>query len=41
MYKRQVKNIIIAIFVIGIVGLMLEYALVKVATAFTFEEVKS
>jgi nitrate/nitrite transport system permease protein len=37
----NVKNIIIAIFVIGIVGLMLEYALVKVATAFTFEEVKS
>jgi nitrate/nitrite transport system permease protein len=37
----NVKNIIIAIFVIGIVGLILEYALVKVATAFTFEEVKS
>ena len=37
----NVKNIIIAIFVIGIVGLMLEYALVKLATAFTFEEVKS
>ena len=37
----NVKNIIIAIFVIGIVGLMLEYALVKIATAFTFEEVKS
>jgi nitrate/nitrite transport system permease protein len=37
----NVKNIIIAIFVIGIVGLMLEYALIKIATAFTFEEVKS
>jgi nitrate/nitrite transport system permease protein len=37
----NVKHIIIAIFVIGIVGLILEYALVKVATAFTFEEVKS
>ncbi len=37
----NVKNIIIAIFVIGIVGLLLEYALVKLATAFTFEEVKS
>ncbi len=37
----NVKNIIIAIFVIGIVGLALEYALIKLATAFTFEEVKS
>ena len=37
----NVKNIIIAIFVIGIVGLLLEYALIKIATAFTFEEVKS
>ena len=37
----NVKNIIIAIFVIGIVGLLLEYALIKVASAFTFEEVKS
>jgi len=37
----NVANIIIAIFVIGIVGLVLEYALIKVATAFTFEEVKS
>ena len=35
----NVKNIIIAIFVIGIVGLILEYALVKIATAFTCEEV--
>ncbi|MBK6998812.1 MAG: nitrate ABC transporter permease [Rhodoferax sp.] len=37
----NVKNIIIAIFVIGLVGLALEYALIKVATAFTYEEVKS
>ena len=37
----NVKNIIIAIFVIGIVGLVLEFALIKIATAFTFEEVKS
>ena len=33
----NVKNIIIAIFVIGIVGLILELALIKIATAFTFE----
>jgi len=37
----NVKNIIIAIFVIGIVGLVLEYALIKLASAFTFDEVKS
>lgn len=37
----NVKNIIIAIFVIGIVGLLLEWALIKLASAFTFEEVKS
>lgn len=37
----NVKHIIIAIFVIGIVGLILEYALVKIATAFTFEEVRT
>lgn len=37
----NVANIIIAIFVIGIVGLVLEFALVRLATAFTFEEVKS
>ena len=37
----NVKNIIIAIFMIGIVGLILEYALIKLATTFTFEEVKS
>ena len=37
----NVKNIIIAIFVIGGVGLILEYVLVRIATAFTWEEVKS
>jgi nitrate/nitrite transport system permease protein len=37
----NVKNIIIAIFTIGIVGLVLELALIKLATAFTFEEVKT
>ncbi len=37
----NVKNIIIAIFVIGIVGLVLEFALIKLASAFTFDEVKS
>ncbi|MEJ7686815.1 MAG: nitrate ABC transporter permease [Variovorax sp.] len=37
----NVGNIIIAIFVIGIVGLVLEFALIRIATAFTFEEVKS
>ena len=37
----NVKNIIIAIFVIGMVGLTLEYLLIKVATAFTYEEVKT
>ncbi len=37
----NVKNIIIAIFVIGVVGLMLEFALIKIATAFTFEEVRT
>ena len=37
----NVKNIIIAIFVIGIVGLVLEFVLIKLATAFTFEEVKN
>jgi len=36
----NVKNIIIAIFTIGMVGLILEFALIKLATAFTFEEVK-
>ena len=37
----NVKNIIVAIFVIGGVGLLLEFALIRIATAFTFEEVKS
>ncbi|MEN9374649.1 MAG: hypothetical protein RIR79_2201 [Pseudomonadota bacterium] len=37
----NVKNIIIAIFVIGIVGLVLEYALIKIASIFTYEEVRS
>ena len=37
----NVKNIIIAIFVIGLVGLILEFALIKLATAFTFEEVRA
>lgn len=37
----NVANIIIAIFVIGMVGLVLEFALIKLATAFTFEEVKT
>ncbi|QNP47333.1 nitrate ABC transporter permease [Diaphorobacter aerolatus] len=37
----NVKNIIIAIFVIGVVGLLLELALVKLAFAFTFEEVRT
>ncbi len=37
----NVKNIIIAIFVIGIVGLLLELALVKLATAFTYEDAKA
>ncbi|WP_295987289.1 nitrate ABC transporter permease [uncultured Variovorax sp.] len=36
----NVANIIIAIFVIGIVGLVLEFALIRLATAFTFDEVK-
>jgi nitrate/nitrite transport system permease protein len=37
----NVKNIIIAIFVIGIVGLILEAILVKIAGAFTYEDVKA
>jgi nitrate/nitrite transport system permease protein len=37
----NVKNIIIAIFVIGMVGLVLEFALIKLASAFTYEEVSS
>ncbi len=37
----NVKNIIVAIFVIGIVGLLLEQSLIRLATAFTFEDVKN
>ena len=37
----NVKNIIIAIIVIGIVGVMIEYLLISIAKAFTFEEVKT
>jgi nitrate/nitrite transport system permease protein len=37
----NVKNIIIAIFMIGMVGLVLEFALISIAKAFTFEEVQS
>jgi len=37
----NVKNIIIAIVMIGIVGLLLEIALIRLASAFTYEEVKS
>jgi nitrate/nitrite transport system permease protein len=37
----NVKNIIIAIFIIGIVGLVLEQILIKIAGAFTYEEVKA
>lgn len=34
----NVKNIIIAIFMIGVVGLCLEFLLIKLAGAFTYEE---
>ncbi len=37
----NVKNIIIAIVVIGVVGLLLEQALVAIARAFTYEDVRS
>lgn len=37
----NVASIIIAIFVIGIVGLVLEFGLIKLASLFTYEEVKS
>jgi len=37
----NITHIIVAIFVIGLVGLLLEWALVRIARAFTFEEVKS
>jgi nitrate/nitrite transport system permease protein len=36
----NVANIVVAIFVIGIVGLLLEMALIRVAEAFTYEDVK-
>ena len=35
----NVKHILIAIFVIGIVGLLLEWALVAIAKRFTYDEV--
>jgi nitrate/nitrite transport system permease protein len=34
----NVKNIIIAIFMIGVVGLALEFLLIKLASAFTYED---
>ena len=37
----NVAHILIAIFVIGVVGLVLEQALVALARAFTYEEVKT
>jgi nitrate/nitrite transport system permease protein len=37
----NVKNIIVAIFTIGIVGLLLEYALVRLASACTYDDVKA
>ncbi|MFO6421423.1 nitrate ABC transporter permease [Hylemonella sp. W303a] len=37
----NVKNIIIAIVMIGVVGLLLEIALIRLASAFTYDEVKS
>ena len=36
----NVKNIIVAIFVIGLVGLVLEALLIRLASAFTFDDVK-
>jgi nitrate/nitrite transport system permease protein len=36
----NVKNIIIAIFVIGFVGLVLEWLLLSIARTFTYEDVK-
>lgn len=36
----KVENIVVAIFVIGIVGLLLEWMLIKIAKVFTYEEVK-
>jgi nitrate/nitrite transport system permease protein len=37
----NVKNIIIAIFVIGGVGMLLEYLLIRLAMLFSYEEVKA
>lgn len=37
----NVSSIIIAIFVIGVVGLLLEFALIKLASLFTYDEVKA
>ena len=37
----NVRNIIVAIFVIGIVGLLLQLALIRLAKAFTFEEIRT
>jgi nitrate/nitrite transport system permease protein len=37
----NVPHIIIAIFAIGLVGLVLEQALVMLARAFTYEDVKN
>lgn len=37
----NVSSIIIAIFVIGIVGLLLEFALIRLASLFTYEEVRT
>jgi nitrate/nitrite transport system permease protein len=37
----NVSSIIIAIFIIGLVGLLLEFVLIRIATLFTFEEVKA
>ena len=37
----NVKNIIVAIVVIGVVGLLLEQLLVRLASAFTYEDIKT
>ena len=37
----NVKNIIIAIFIIGLVGLLLEFLLIRLARAFTFEDINA
>lgn len=36
----KVENIVVAIFVIGVVGLLLELALIRIAKVFTYEEVR-